>query len=199
MTRFGELLAVVQEPDIANRYGLAPIAGLGDAEPHPDAIMVHEAVEGLAECHFALPEGWDPLADMGGIDAFGREGWASLGRALGLLATENAAGELDLRRPPQRLIIRQAILGGSPVWEAEAPERRVVSEYGRAKWFRRARIEADGLSGPSSYEVEVDGFDYRRRRPCVDAYQKFELATPPSSGLQRRDTGRRLPIPTAPH
>ncbi|WP_323011105.1 hypothetical protein [Paracoccus sp. (in: a-proteobacteria)] len=175
MARYGEYLAVVQDEGIANRYGLVPLEGQADAEPHPDAVLVHVAVERLAECHFSLPEGWDPLADMGGVAAFGPEGWAAMARALGTLATENAAGELDLRRPPQRLVIRQAILGGSPVWEAEVPERRVVSEYGRAKWFRRARLEADGLSGPTSFMVEVDGFDYKRRRPAVDAYQKYEL------------------------
>lgn len=172
--RYGELLAVVQEPDIRNRYGLVPDGS--DGEPHPDAIAVHDAVERLGQCVFDLPDGWDPLADMGGAGAFGAEGWAALAQGRACLTSVDATGRVVLRRSPARLVIRQAILGGAADWEGEVPVRRVVTgANGRPKWWRRVVQVSDGAFGPVRCEVEVDGIDAHRRIPHPDAYQRFVL------------------------
>ena len=171
--RYGELLAVVQEPDVRNRYGLIPDGS--DGEPHPDAVAVAAAVERLGGCTFDLPEGWDPLADMGGAGAFGPEGAAAVARGLGALTVVDRSGRTVLRRSPARLVIRHAILGGCPEWEGERPERKVEMANGKPLWFRRVVCVADGAFGPAQYEVEVDGFDHRRRRPHPDAYQRHFL------------------------
>ncbi|WP_454919231.1 hypothetical protein [Xanthobacter sediminis] len=168
--RYGELLAVVQEPDVRNRYGLIPDGSDGD--PCADAIAVAAAVERLGRCDFDLPEGWDPLSDMGGAAAFGAEGLAAVVRGIGALTVVDATGRTVLRRSPARLVIRHAILGGCPDWEGEVPERRVEMVFGRPRWYRRVTLTSDGAFGQSQYEVEVDGFDYRRRRPHPDAYQR---------------------------
>lgn len=203
--RYGELLAVVQEPDIRNRYGLVPDF-TATGEPHPDAVAVHEAVEALATLEFVQPEGWNPLSDMGDL---GIDGPAAVARGLArLLVVEDARGadvalsrdlrsaavkdgvargqRLVLRRSPARLVIRQAILGGCPPWEAEAPERCVVMEYGKPKWFRRVVQVSDGAFGPASHEMEVDGFDAKRRRPFPDAYQRFILDPDPADAVHAR-------------
>ncbi len=172
--RYGELLAVVQEPDIRNRFGLVPDGT--DGEPCADAVAIHEAVERLGALVFDLPEGWDPLGDMGGAGAFGAEGHGAVAQALASLTLVDAAGHTVLRRSPARLVIRHAILGGAPEWEGERPERKVVSgANGKPRWFRRVRQVSDGAFGPAACEVEMDGYDLKRHRPHPDAYQKFFL------------------------
>ncbi|MBP2147945.1 hypothetical protein [Xanthobacter flavus] len=194
--KMGELLALVQEPDMCNRFGLFPDAM--EREPHPDAVAVFDAVERLGELVYAMPEEWNPLEDLGDL---GADGPAAIARGIGLLTTTKAfdaagaevsahamPGESgavrkvqQMRRSPARIVIRHALLGGCPPWEAERPERAVVMHpMGRGPaWFRKITVTSDGAFAPARYEVEVDGFDYSRRRPYADAYQKTFLDPDP--------------------
>lgn len=194
--KMGELLALVQEPDVCNRFGLFPDAM--EREPHPDAVAVFEAVEALGCLVYEMPEGWNPIADLGDL---GADGPAAIMRGVSLLTTTkafDAEGEevsahalpsesgavrkvVQMRRSPARIVIRHALLGGCPTWESERPERAVVmNSMGRGPaWFRKITVTSDGAFAPARYEVEVDGFDYSRRRPYADAYQKTFLDPDP--------------------
>lgn len=183
VARAGELLAVIQEPDVVNRYGVLPLLDRAPDDPHPDAIAVSDAVEALAKVGAYMPEGWSPLSDMGDL---GPEGEAAIVRGMALLTTDALGGHVQLRRPLSRLVIRHALLGGEPVWQAERPERRTIMEYGRAKWFRRITMVTDGAFGPATYEVEIDGFDFKRRRPYADAYRKVVLVPDPAEVVRAR-------------
>jgi len=194
--KMGELLALVQEPDLCNRFGLFPDAM--EREPHPDAVRVFDAVEALGGLVYEMPEEWNPIADLGDL---GADGPAAIDRAMRMLTTTvafdeegvevsphvtPAEGEVvhkvaQMRRSPARIVIRHALLGGCPTWEADRPERIVVmNPMGRGPaWFRKIMVTSDGAFAPARYEVEVDGFDYKRRRPYADAYQKTFLDPDP--------------------
>lgn len=180
--KFGELLALVQEPDIRNRFGLFPDR-FATSEPHPDALRVHAAVDGLRAWEICVPEGWNPIADMGDL---GPEGAAAVARGLAGLTVVDATGRTVLRRSPSRLVMRQAILGGCPDWEGEVPERRQVTAHGKVKWFRRVVMVSDGAFGPAQQELEVDGYDHKRQRPFPDAYTKTILDPDPVPVVQAR-------------
>lgn len=183
VSRYGELLEVVQEVDVRNRFGLFPDV-IEAGEPHPDAVVIADAVESLAGCLFEMPEDWNPLTDMGDL---GMEGAAAIARGLARLTMQDEAGTTLLRRSPAQLVIRHAILGGAPVWEAEAPERVVErGPHGKPRWFRRLALVSDGAFGPAAYEVEVDGFDHKRRRPYDDAYQRILLVPDPAEAVVAR-------------
>lgn len=180
--KFGELMALVQEPDIRNRFGLFPDR-FATTEPHPDALRVHAAVDDLRHLEFEMPEGWNPIADMGDL---GPEGGAAVARGLAGLTVVNAAGKTVLRRSLARLVMRQAILGGCPCWEGDVPERRLVTDYGKVKWFRRVVMMTDGAFGPVQQELEVDGFNHKLREPYGDAYTKTTLDPDPAPVVQGR-------------
>lgn len=183
VSRYGELLEVVQQADVRNRFGLFPDV-IEAGEPHADAVVIADAVEALADCLFEMPEGWNPLADMGDL---GVEGGAAIARGLARLTMKDEAGNTVLRRSPAQLVIRHAILGGAPVWEADAPERILQQgPHGKPLWFRRLALVSEGAFGPTSYEVEVDGFDHKRRRPYADAYQRVLLVPDPADAVAAR-------------
>lgn len=175
--RYGELLTMIDAP--ANRWGVVP-SGAG-SDPHPDAVAIGDAVRRLDDIEVAPPEGWDPLCDLATPD-LGAQGLAML-RACAAGAYERITTlDADGRTRVVRfglfdLVRRCAILGRPPAWEADAP--RVVSikgDRGRERWFRRATLTgADGIP----YEVELDGYDARRKRPHPDAYRKFRLEPDP--------------------
>ncbi|WP_296585705.1 hypothetical protein [Xanthobacter sp.] len=182
MERFGELLAVIDEPDIRNRYGLVP-DGAATTDPHPDAVRVHDAVMALRRCDLEVPEEWNPLADMGDL---GPEGAAAVVRGLAGMTIINDKGARVLRRSVARLVIRQAILGGAPDWEGDLPERHVVCAHGKPQWFRREVVVTEGVFGPVSHEIEIDGYDHKRQRPYGDAYRKMVLDPDPAPVVQGR-------------
>ncbi len=182
MERFGELLAVIDEPDIRNRYGLVPDT-TASSEPHPDAERVHDAVMALRRYELEVPEGWNPIEDMGDL---GPEGGAAVVRGLAGMTITNDKGKQVLRRSVARIVIRQAILGGAPEWEGETPDRHVVCAHGKPRWFRREVVVADGAFGPVQHEIEVDGYDHKRQRPYGDAYRKMVLDPDPAPVVQGR-------------
>ncbi|MFN3686112.1 hypothetical protein [Salinarimonas sp.] len=176
--RYGELMTLIDAP--ANRWGVVPIGGEPGA-PHPDAVVIGEAVRALDDFELGLPEGWNPLGDLVAL-GLGEEGdnllAATVGRAVDRATVLQADGRTRVLRSQLSALIRTcAILGRPPVWEADAPEVVTVKgANGRVRWFRReTRADADGRS----YEVELDGFDQKRQRPHPDAYQKHVLDPDP--------------------
>lgn len=145
-----------------NAYGLMPDR-YASAEPHPDAIAVFRAVQGLADCALEMPEGWNPFADMPGA-------------AWGARCAAEALNRLIAR--PALLVRKHAILGGVPDWgaQAQAPVERKVMERGQVKWFRQVQV-TDSLGLPMT--IEMDGRDRLRRRPFPDAYTKTEIVPDP--------------------
>ncbi|MEW6121634.1 MAG: hypothetical protein AB1698_03415 [Pseudomonadota bacterium] len=181
LSRYGELLTVVQESDMTNRWGLVPLDTQDD--PHPDALAVADAVEGLASLEVDLPADWYPLSDLGDL---GPEGFDAVRRGLDRLAPTDGAGRRKVRSSLSRLVIRQAILGAAPAWEAEAPTRRMVCAGGKPAWFRKLTCTSPGAFGDVQRVVEVDGFNAARQRPFPGAYRKFELEPDPVMAVIER-------------
>lgn len=176
--RYGELMTLIDAP--ANRWGVVPIGGEPGA-PHPDAVVIGEAVRALDDFELGLPEGWNPLGDLVAL-GLGEEGdnllAATVGRAVDRATVLQADGRTRVLRSQLSALIRTcAILGRPPVWEADAPEVRTVKgANGQDRWFRREmRIDAEGLP----YEAEIDGFDGKKRRPHPDAFRKRYLDPDP--------------------
>ncbi|MEW6256900.1 MAG: hypothetical protein AB1592_13175 [Pseudomonadota bacterium] len=183
LAKLQELNTLVQEPDIANRYGVLPLLEDGPDEPHPDAICVAEAVEDLTGLDMEMPEGWNPLADMGDL---GAEGIDAVRRGLDRLAPMAGTGKRSIRQSLSRLVIRQAVLGAAPSWEAEMPTRRMICAGGKPKWFRRVVQITQGAFGPVEQSIEIDGFNVARQRPFPGAYRKFELHPDPMMVVTER-------------
>lgn len=184
--KWGELLTLVQEPDIRNRFGLVPDY-LATTEPHPDAVRVDEAVERLRLCGFEAPAGWNPIADL--LDAagdLGARGAAAVARGLAALTLVDVTGRTVLRRSVSRLVMRQAILGGCPAWEGDVPELRQETAHGKVRWFRRVVLEVEGAFGPTQEEIELDGYDQKRQRPFPGAYTKSYLDPDPAPVVEAR-------------
>ncbi|RVU13150.1 hypothetical protein [Methylobacterium oryzihabitans] len=163
--RVEELGTLVDVPD--NRYGVVANRWAAD-DPHPDAVLAAEAVEGLDRMVVDLPDDWNPLADMGDLGPLGA---VAIRTGLRGLVTLDAAGRRTLRSQvtPRRLVFRHALMRDAPDWEGEAPTVALTrGANGKPLWFRRAVVE--GEAGP--YEIEVDGMDRKRRIPMPDAYQK---------------------------
>lgn len=128
----------------------------------------------------ALPEGWDPLSDLEGIEP---ERPALIARALNQLTMIDADGARVMKGAPSTLVRKHAILGGCPVWEADQPERRLERGVnGRTRWFRRIIVETS--AGPM--ESEVDGWDPKAKRPAADAYPKTYLDPDPADAVLGR-------------
>lgn len=175
---FGETLARIDEP---NQWGvLAANVDLG--RPHPDALEIGAAVAELDAVEVCLPEGWAPLGDLAGL-GLGEDGErllvqtveAAFARATRL----GADGRTRVLRSSLAALVRScAILGKTPVWEADAPQVvSVKSEGGREVWWRRVTV-MDKTGQP--YETELpDGYDLKRKRTRPDAYRKFRLEPDP--------------------
>ncbi|WP_137136571.1 hypothetical protein [Rhizobium sp. FKY42] len=148
-----------------NSYGVIP-GFVEDGDPHPDALLVGDAVRGLEGFEFDMPEDWQPFADLD--DEYG----------LIELEVESVVSELRLTPEMMRgrraigIIISAALLGKGPEWRVARPEYSIVSSNGQPKWFVRKRARD---SFGRTYWCEVDGFDRRKRRPAKGAYRKFEL------------------------
>lgn len=151
-----------------NHYGVIP-GFIEDGEPHPDALMVGDAVRALATRGFDIPEGWQPFPE-----------WSD---DYGLIAAEVArvVGEVRLKgerlagRHVVALVTSAAILGRGPDWEVKEPTTRMVEANGKPLWFV-SRTSKDAFG--RAYAFESDGFDRRKQRPMRGAYRKFELSSP---------------------
>lgn len=144
--------------------------GIASGEPHPDAVLVADAVRGLAASELAMPEGFDVLADIDMLTDAERLDCNDRGFAIARAKREELSA----------LIVRRAVIGAPPSWRAtgEVKRRSVKGGNGKDAWFRLAMV-ADPLGGPD-FEQEVDGFDKRGQRPHRDAFRKTYLDPDPS-------------------
>lgn len=148
-----------------NVYGAIP-SFVYEGEPHPDALVVGDAVRRLDEHGFEIAKGWNPVAD-----------WSD---DHGLIAAEVARIAEEQRRRTDRLsgphvvslVISSAVLKRGPSWQADQPEAVMVSSMGKPAWFvmRKAKDSLGRI-----YEFEDNGFDKRRQRPVKGAYRKWRL------------------------
>lgn len=175
---YGEYLSLI---DCAgeNRFGV--VADLmAMAEPDIDAVRVYEAVQGLNDLTIVLPDDWNPLGDLVGIEP---ELPGLTARALRHISVLDANGVRVMKGGPSALIVKHAILGGCPAWEADQPERRFeLGANSRPRWFRRILVETS--AGP--IESEVDGWDAKGKRPMAGAYRKTFLDPDPIEAVLGR-------------
>lgn len=181
MSAFGDLLAVVDDRDVRNVYGVTPDR-LATGGPHADALAVDRAVAELDGLHLDVPDGWWPFADMAPADGWGEAGAMAVRHALDRLAVPGEDGGLRFKASPAWLVRKHAMMGTVPDWEAEPIEYRYVrgGDRGHAKWFIKRQV-AQTVNGEiiGYVEHEVDGWCPRRRRPFAGAYHKMELVPSP--------------------
>lgn len=176
--------------DTFGRTPGAQIAALHD-EPHPDALVVHEAVCGLNALQADLPEDWSPMPELA---RFGVHGQMALKAAIGRLTVCDAAGNRHLRGPLANLVRRHAILGNTPLGSGtdgadEVPVLKPVrGPDGGPIWYLvKTTNWADpfGNARQSEYETD-DGWNRNRKAPKRGAYQKYFLDPDPVSVLVER-------------
>lgn len=197
VAKFAKYGAEVDEPDIRNRFGLAPDF-TAQTQPHEDAVRVWIAVQGLNELTLSIEEDWNPIADLDihptyeeaaidkALDAMcfvpGKPPEATLRSWRSARAARDPGNPMLLRRSVSDLIQKYAVLGSVPPWEAEKPEFKTVMENGKAKWFIREVIETE--TGP--VEIEANGLDPKRRIPKDGAYLKHYYDPDPSMTVEDR-------------
>lgn len=171
---------------VDNRWGVVPDRG-ATSDPHPDAVLVGEAVEALGALTLDVPEGWWPFDDMASPQEWGDLGAAAVSSVLDYVSVTDADGARRFKMSPAWLVRRAAIMRDCPGWEVdEVPVRRLVrTRTGQNAWFVRRTIP-DAAGG--WIEVEQDGFNHSRRRPYPGAYQRWELAPSPHEvGIERAE------------
>lgn len=163
-------------PDNAFGVVLDPTA---TEEPHPDALKIHEAVLALDHVAAEIPDDWSGLD---GVELFGQDA-SVMGRVLESLTRFDENGERVLRIRVSQ-IVRTAAIIGLPDMIVDAPALKVeVGANGKPRWWRM--VPGTDIFG-HPYQVEMDGFDAKRRRPYPDAYQRRYLDPDPAPSLANR-------------
>ncbi|KEQ05739.1 hypothetical protein [Pseudorhizobium pelagicum] len=152
-----------------NAFGVIPDFIYG-GDPHPDAVMVGEAVHRLADRGgYDIPEGWNPFPE-----------WQD---EHGLIAAEVRNVVEHIRARPEQvsgrhvaqLVTTAAVLGRGPDWAAAEPMVQMVSVKGKPLWFVQAKAR-DSLN--RVYWFEDNGMDRKTHRPKPGAYRKYQLGAP---------------------
>lgn len=157
-----------------------------DDTPHPDAVIVAEAVAALDDAVVTEGDEHDLLA---GWPDFGAAGEAAVARAWDL-ATAVVGGRRVLRSSLSALVRNLAVLGEWPDWRCERPA--LVEECGAngtPRWSIRSRIAVRWTPAgePIAWvDAEIDGYDRRRQRPKPGAYRRQTLVPDPAGALERR-------------
>jgi len=160
----GQLGATVMSATFApiNEFGVVADR-MATALPHPDALVIHEAVQALSVYEIDVPNDW---ALLEGVDLHGHDA--------AVLAAALAA--VNLYRRPMPEIIRTVAICGLPDCTIDQPELKyVMGARGQPKWFVRAR------NG-----VELDGYDAKAKRAKDGAYRKTYLDPDPSEAFAAR-------------
>lgn len=144
-------------------------------EPHKDALIVGQAVRDLAKWSFKVDEFDDILAD-----------WPELERILAKPYYEAVLAHLKMRSHDEKgrslvaLVISYAVLNRRPSFDMPVPKIHLIENAGKPCWFiKKTHIDAFGRQ----IDVEVDGFNYRSRRPLPNAYRKHILADNPKADI----------------
>lgn len=154
------LLGTVIDASI-NGYGVVPMF-MDEGEPHPDAVLVGEAVAGLADAHISIGEDWTPFPEWADADGLVAACVARVRPRLLSITGEQI----------QALLIARAVLGRKPDWRGDEPGRVMITRSGKPAWFMK---EAGQDAYGNRSEREVDGFNYRSCRPRAGAYRKYRL------------------------
>lgn len=154
------ILGTVVDASI-NGYGVVP-AYMDEGDPHPDALLVGEAVAGLAGARISIGEDWTPFPDWADEDGLVA---ACVARVRPRLAAMSG-------KEIQAMLIARAVLGRKPDWRGEEPGRAMVMRGGKPAWFMKQPGQ-DAYGNP--IEREVEGLHPRSRRPRPGAYRKYQL------------------------
>lgn len=163
------------------------IAGADDEAPHPDAVVIAEAVAALDDRVLVEGEDHDLLA---GWPEFGVAGAVAVRRAWDLVVYVDRDGGRRLRSSLANLVRSVAILDRWPDWRCDVP--KLVDEVGpdgKPRWYRTVRraVRWDGDGNEIGWDdIEIDGFDRRSRRPRPDAYRRRILSPDPSVKIAKR-------------
>jgi hypothetical protein len=144
-----------------NGYGVVP-AYMDEGDPHPDALLVGEAVAGLADARISIGDDWSPFPDWADADGLVAACVARVRPRLLAMTGQEI----------QAMLIARAVLGRKPDWRGEEPGRAMVMRGGKPAWFMKQPGQ-DAYGNP--IEREVDGFNYRSHRPRSGAYRKYRL------------------------
>lgn len=151
-----------------NAFGVLPTC-LFEGDPHPDAIIVGEAVRALAERSFEIAPDWNPVPEWSDEHGLIREAVTAVVDELvdGRSARTNG-------RHIVTLVTCSASLKRGPDWKiGAAPSVVVLKRNGKdPAWFI---MQKGKDSFGRSVQREVDGFDYKKRRPRRGAYNKHRL------------------------
>jgi hypothetical protein len=167
-----------------NCFGVLHQPG-ADRPPHPDAIMIGDAVGKLDEAVLDLPEDWKPLAEMDDLSP-------EVTRLVQVAVTKVRRDLQGDRRlyglRPSFVVQRYALSGGAPDWRAIAPVVKIVShQNGKPRYFVTRLVWSKTSDGRDvSHEVEEDGYDHTAHRPCGDAYRKLYLDPDPEPAIRAR-------------
>lgn len=147
-------------------------------EPHPDAILVGEAVRELANHNF-------DMADLS-FEKLPLYDWTDEAKALAKPIFENVLIKFQNRPIATRqqsliaLVVSCAVLEKKPSRKLPVPNVSVVSNGNTPLWFiKRKRVNSFG----HEIEVEIDGYNYRSHRPYKGAYKKQFLTPSPENSF----------------
>jgi len=193
--RSGEMRTLLAIVDAEyNRFGVVSDP-LALEAPHADAVVVGDVVAELSTLELDLPDGWCPLGDFVAAGALTEgEAAAATVRGLARVMRVDTDGHRGAGERLARLVMRHAVQGGAPDWEAEVPERKVVSAHGKPRWFRMTQVWSGAVDGAGHavegmgrwVDVEVDGYDEKRKRARPDAYRKHYFDPDPADAVVAR-------------
>ena len=166
-----------------NCFGVVPSVGVRGSA-HPDAIAIGDAVAALDGMVMGVPDGWKPLAEM---DDLSPEVTSLVQVAVNEIAGEVEGGRRLFGMRPSFVVQRYAASGGAPDWRAEVPQVKLVSEFGKPKWFVTRTTWIKTVDGRDvAHDVEEDGYNARSKRPYGDAYRKLFLSPDPTPAIRAR-------------
>lgn len=146
--------------------------------PHPDAILVGQAVKDLAKQKF-------DLTDIS-FDMLPLSGWTEEVKALARPVFQEAFERYQERPNSARqqsliaLIISCAVMERKPEYALLSPEIQMSKRKGQVCWFtKRKQIDSFGRE----IEVEVGGLNLKSGRPYKNAYTKQILVPSPANSF----------------
>jgi hypothetical protein len=148
--------------------GFGVISGyVYEGEPHPDAILVGEAVRAIGDGRgIDIDAGWAPFPewdDPHGLIA------AAVER---VRQRENGRSGRTSARSVAAMMMGIVMVGREPDWHADEPKTAMILKNGKPAWFVKSACKD---SFGRDHLVEEDGYDKRKQRPKAGAYRKYRL------------------------